>query len=589
MIMNIGVIAFVLGVAYAWMVRGAFNSMIHALCVFFGGAIALALWEPLSMLLISLAPDRGFASALLDASWGLGLLVPFAAATALLRVATDKLIPANIKNAGALDYAGGAVFGLVSGVLSAGILVIGISHLRLPSTFLGYQPVWYHEDRDGYLVDQGPMWIPVTDITGAVYKGVSTGSMSTGEPLAKWRPDLDATGFAARISPGDGAGRNTIKPGSFEALSRYIVGAESGSTEKASLIGEEDYKDFASGTVGAAYLAGFVIEFGPEAKEVGDGGGQVVVSNGQVRLLMTHKESGETRTAFPLATISESSEPGRYGRWVYDSKDVFITSTGGKSRVQMGFEFLVPADYEPLALYVRQIRVPMSAFEADPETFADASQRDKKIPDGSILTGAVGTVEYDTSLAVEVDTAQEGTRSVIFATASLGAVMSSQTGKQRGLDINEQNQIVGGEVTLLREQVGRQAVSGKSLRVEEFLVGRGQKMVQLKVGDGKGAPIPGGLLDEGAKNLPVDEPLVLVDTDGTRYEAIGYIFEEENYILRYTPGSTLSGIRDLPAISRSKTGQELELLFLTTVGVEIETFAVGDRVLMRFVPPLRAD
>jgi len=587
MIMNIAVIALVLGVGYAWMVRGAFNAMLHALCVFFGGAIALAVWEPLSMLLVSVAPDRGFASALLGASWGLGLIVPFAVVTLLLRLATDKLIPANIKNASATDYAGGALFGLIAGVLSAGILVIGISHMRLPTGFLGHRPVWYHEDRDGYLVDQGSMWIPVADITGAVYKGVSTGSMSTGEPLAKWRPDLESTGFASRIGPGDGAGRNTIKPGSFEPLSRYIVGAENGSTEKSELIGEADYKDIRSQGVGAAYLAGYVVEFGPEAKEVGDGGGQVVVSNGQVRLLVEHDQTGETRTVFPLATISESSEPGRYGRWVYDSKDVFITSTGGKSRVQMAFEFLVPADYDPLAVYVRQIRVPVNEFGGDPETFADADARDTMVPDGSILTGETVEVEYDTAQAVDVDTSDRGFRSVASATASLGTTMSSQTGKQRGLNINDLNEIVGGETTLLLEQVGRQAVSGKSLRVEEFLVGRGQRMIQVKVGDTRDAgPIQGGLLDEGAKNLAVDEPLVLVDTSGNRYEAVGFIFEEENFVLRYTPGSTLTGIQDLPAISRSKTGQDLELLFLVTDGVEIEYFAVDDRVLMRFTPPL---
>ena len=342
---------------------------------------------------------------------------------------------------------------------------------------------------------------------------------------------------------------------------------------------------------GAAYLAGYVAEFGPQAKERGDGGGQVVVSNGQVSLLAEHPETGETRVIFPLATISESDQPGRYGRWVYDAKDVFIISTGGKSSVPMAFEFLVPADFEPRAVYVRQIRVPVSEFGDEPRAFADAAARDSAVPDGALLTGGQEEIEYDRSGAVAVDSTDRARSAVISETSSLGTMFSSQSGKQRGLDINPENQIVGGEVTLREEEVGRSAVSGRSLRVEEFLIGRGQSMVQLKVGDAREGIIVGGLLDEAAKNLGVDEPLALIDSNGDRYEAIGYVYEEEDadFMLRYTPGSTLTGIQDLPPISRSKTGQDLELLFLVTRGVEIESFAVGDTALMTFEPPLTAD
>ena len=72
MFMNILVLLFVLGIAYAWMVRGVFNAMIHAMCVVFAGALAFALWEPLSMLLINVSPNTGLVSALGDAAWGIG-------------------------------------------------------------------------------------------------------------------------------------------------------------------------------------------------------------------------------------------------------------------------------------------------------------------------------------------------------------------------------------------------------------------------------------------------------------------------------------------------------------------------------------
>ena len=137
MFMNILVIIFVLAIAYTWTVRGIFNSMIHALCVFFGGAIAFSVWEPLAMILLGLSDS----SIVEGSAWGLALIIPFIIATVLLRVISDKVITANIRSLKPLDYGGGAVFGLVTSIITAGVLVIGIGYMRLPSTFLGYQPI----------------------------------------------------------------------------------------------------------------------------------------------------------------------------------------------------------------------------------------------------------------------------------------------------------------------------------------------------------------------------------------------------------------------------------------------------------------
>lgn len=594
MIMNILVIGAVLGIAYAWMVRGAFNSFLQALCVFFGGAVAFAVWEPVSMLLISVSPNSGFASALMDAAWGIGLVVPFVLVTLGLRVAVDKIIGANIKNSTGVDYAGGAVFGLMIGVLSVGMVVIGLSHMRLPTGFLGYQPVWYADGREGYLVESPGLWLPADTLTHKAYSAVSVGSMSTARPLAEWYPDLRVTGFASRISPGEGSGRNAIKPKAFRPLTRYIVGNENGSTDKSALIGQEKYRDIDNEEVGAAYLAGFVLEFGPEAKESGEGGGQVVVSNGQVRLLTRHTETGETDTVFPLATISESRDAGKYGRWVYDSEDVYITSTGGKSRVEMGFEFLVPADEEPVALYVRNMRVPVDEFVGEPATYADASARDRNVLDGSILKGAVSTREFDTSGAVSLRPDGNGRYPNTSTGPNIGEVFSSQIAKQRGLNINDDNEVVGGAVQFSSEEVGRSTVPGKSLRVEQFVQNPGQTIVRVSVGDRGGRDggiIEGGLLDEGAKNVPDDEPLMLVDTDGNEYEAVGYVYRQgsTDFFIRFTPGDTLTGIDDLPSLSRSRTGQEMSIVFTVTSDVEIEHFSVGSKVLMTYDPPFEAD
>ncbi len=588
MFMNLLVIVFVLGIAYTWTVRGVFNAMVHAMCVLFAGAIAFAVWEPLALMLLGVSGSpivEGMA-------WGVALIVPFVIAMVVLRVITDKVITSNIKSAKAIDYGGGAVFGLVSSILTAGILVIATGYMRLPSSFLGYQPVWYAEDRAGAgsLVENQRLWIPVDTITAGVYKNLSNGSMASAEPLAKWYPDLELTGFSARINPGEGAARNAITKDAFEVQSSYIIGNTNGSTERSDTIGDQGYIsiDGKNANSFAGYIAGYVVEFGPKAKEKGEKGGQVVVSNGQIRLLTENNEDGSTNTIFPLAVISESSEQGQYGRWDFDGDDVFITSTGGKSRVPMGFEFYVPADETPLALYVKNIRVPVDAM-GETKEYKNAAERNRLVKTGRVLTGDQVARKFDLSKAVTIDPSVRVQDSGARTSDAIGTVISSQIAKQRGLTINDDNLVTQGEAKFdLSEEVGRSnAPQGKKLRVENFWYGQGLKMVHVQVG----SSAEGGMLSDAANTASGDDPFMLVDTDNNEYEAVGYVYEDpasQIFELRYTPGSTLTGINEdgFPRISRSKDGQKLALIFLVSSGVDIKYFTIGDDVLIRFNPEL---
>jgi hypothetical protein len=583
MFMNIIVIIFVLGIAYTWMTRGVFNSMLHALCVFFAGAIAFAVWEPLAMIFLGLS-DMPLVEGI---AWGVSLILPFVIMMIIFRVITDKVVKANIRNATAVDYAGGALFGLISSGLTAGILIIAIGYMRLPSTFLGYQPVDYSSERNGAgsLVAKDKLWIPVDSLTAMVYSNLSEGSMSSSQSLKTWYPDLTLTGYAARINPGEGAARNAITEDAFKVVSAYTVGT---STNAMSLsVGDHSFVDISGKNITpqmAGYVAGYVVEFGPKAKEKGSKGGQVVISNGQIRLL-TEKNDGSTSTIFPIAAISESTTQGQYGRWLFDSEDLFITSSGGKSRIPMGFEFFVPADETPVALYVKNIRVPVSSINANQE-FATADAREKLINSGALLTGERVKREFDLSEAVSIG---EDVRNARFS-ESIGTVMPSQLVKQRGLKINDDNEITEGSGKFISEEIGRKNTpQTKSLRVEKFTFGSSQRMVQVQVGSG----IEGGFLSTAANIAEADQPFMLIDTDGNEYEAVGFISEDDStdiYEIRYTPGSTLSGFNEngLPNISQSKDGQKLTLIFLVSSKVDIQYYTIGDVVQMIFDPALES-
>ncbi len=598
MIFNILIVGLVLGLAYAWMVRGFFSAFLHLLCVLVAGALAFAVWEPLAYLLVGMAPERGLFAFLDSAAWGLALLVPFTVFIILARLISDRIVRGNLKNSTAADYAGGAVCGLGIGVLTAGVFAIGIQGLRLPTT-IGYQPIWYTEDRAGgagSLTHSDRLWIPADRITAGVFQHVSEGSMSSRQSLARWHPDLDGSAFAARISPGNGAGRNAIHPDKFRVLKTYTVASAERPAAANELLAfpgsttPQRYLDIRGETVARGHLLGLVVQFEPAARESGGrGGGQVVVSNGQAQLIAHNDATGDSITIFPIAVISENAEAdGRLGRWKFDANDVFIGSVGAQSQPVMAFEFLVPEGYAPLGLHLRQARALVADMPA-PVAFDSTGDRDRRIASGAILRpeGATRRQRND-SHAVVIDGSAVGrgaSSSGIAISASLGEVTSSQTARSR-VDLDEQNRITNGQAKFLKSEVGRGNVSaGRTMRVDSFALGANQTMVQVDVSAGT----PAGFVSEAGRLAPTNQPIVLIDSNGNEFQAIGFIYSDrEVFEVRYTLGNTLSGMADTPAISTARDDQKLVILFVVTTGATIEQLAVGDVVLANIRPPLTA-
>lgn len=602
MIFNLAVAAMVLGLAYAWMVRGFFSAFIHTLCVLMAGALAFATWEPIAYMLLGAAPERGLLSFVSSAAWGIALALPFAVYLLVLRLITDKVINGNVKNATAADYAGGAVCGLATGVITAGITVLSIQALRVPSDFLGYQPVWYAKDTGqggGSLVKNDTLWIPADRITAGVYSALSMGSLSSSHPLATWHPDLVASGLGARLSPG-GAGKNTIRPDDLRIVGTYAVGSESDlrpANDLLSFAGSstaQKYLDIDGDPVAQGYLAGYIFEFEPAAKETsgkgGKGGAQMIVSNGQISLVAQDTDTGKTTTVYPIAMVSESGDtenPGSLGRWRFDGRDVFISSVGGQSNVKMGFEFLVPAGHTPLAINFRQCRVELGDNLPKPVVLKDAGDRDLRIRSGAIFrAGTDAKRTRDTEFAVTYDpTGGDARTDGVAATTRIGEIIPSQSARGK-FTLDDANRIVTGEGKFAPEEIkSKGGAAGKNLRVDSYFIGADQALVQIDVSLDK----PISLLNEAARNAPTDRPIVLVDKNGNEYDAIGFTYRDrELFHVRFTPGSTLSGMTELPSISSARGDQKLVILFVVTKGAQIEQLAIGDTVIATFRPFLDA-
>jgi hypothetical protein len=588
MIMNIFVLGAVLLMAYLWMARGLWSALIHLVCTLVAGAVAFGVWEHLAYLLIGLSPERGFLSFLEGVAWGVALLAPYAITLAILRAISDAVVPANVQNMKALDYVGGVACGGIAAIISIGILVISVGYTRVGAGFLGYRPIDYTEQRQqgsGSLERTGGLWLPADRLAAALYSHASSTSLRTGTPLSEWHPNVELAGYATKLSYGDGKSRNAIPPEAFRVTGSWSVGDGSMSSRDLLVFtpGEppQAYVDINGEQVASGRLMGYTIAFEAAARE---SSGQVIFGNGQVRLLMGN-DAGETIEAFPLALISQADagDAEVFGRWRFEGDETFIASVGGGTNVEMGFEFLVPTGYEPRALYVKNTRVDVSSMDA--QQFASVGQRDSAVRSGSVLGGGLDLASLDTSNAVRFDPdADTGRDAPVRVSNILG--FQFQTTQKRSLELDDSNRILNGTAKYAPNELAGRGGITPELRVDRFSPGDDTAIVMIDIGSESVASVLGRV----GRSVAGDAPPQLIDSAGTVYQAIGFVYQDRDIVdVRITPATPLRGVNDLPTISAARTDQSLVLLFRVSLGAEVEYYALGDQVVLEFRPEMLVD
>ncbi len=598
--MQIVTLLLILASGYLWLTLGFFSALLNLMCAIAAGAIAFGVWEPLSLLLLNNAGDRGFFNELLAGSaWALGLAVPFAVSMALLRLAVDSLLKYNVHLSVAVNYGGGALCGAASGLIVAGIITMSVGAMRLPTDmgFLAYNPAAFADL--GSVKRGDSQIIPADRIVARLYKHLSGHTLSTSTPLAEWYADLEMVPGTLRLSAGDGAARNTIRPKDFNLVGDYTVtgtldqltGPDRWNPDKQSGVQDVDGNNLPQGS----QILGYVINFLASAKEKN---GSVMISNGHIRLF-GELEDGAVRDYYPFAVIGRrpvqntDSDPAaaarrgpveKFGRYRFDSKGTIIPSVGGEADALFGFEFLVPKGFTPRALYVRNVRVPIDA--PPKRKFAGVAMRDSQVD--SIMEGKAAAPD-DESKAFRVG--RGGTRPVTEAPPDSGLSFSNNLGLVLQRDtVGPSMDVVPAPRSgnMIRDGFGEydprelKQVSEAQLRVDKLEPADDITVVQLDVGVDTPWTIAGrGLSLEGMAP-------VLIDADGARYPAVGYIYRDPDRVsIRYTPGRPMAGLGELPQqLSRSIAGQNLKLVFRVTRGATITGFAVGNQVLAKYAPPI---
>lgn len=578
MIVNGIVIVLVLGLGWAWATRGFFSALLNLMAVIVAGAVAFGLWEPVSMFILNLAPSGGFLGFLESTAFAVGLIVPFAVTLAIVRIATDAVVRANVNLSGPVDLLGGLVCGLGASTIAAGLVVIALGYSGMGSAPLGYKAVDFAEsDGRGSLVRTGALWVPVDRITQEVYGTLSRTTLRTGKPLDVYYPNLDIAGYANMVNYDGGSTRHGLKPDAVSVARAWRVGSPAEPSPARELLSWVDatggtatqsYVDPSGETVSSGMLFGVVLRLEDSAKE---STGQLIMSNGQTRLLVrSTSDPAESRTLFPVAMISQAGggEADAYGRWRFDAPELYVASVDEAARVEMGFEYLVPEGYEPEAVYVKNIRIDLGV---EPQSFATAQQRAAAIDSGRLLSGVtVDLASVETGDAVTVGPQGEA----VEITRGMMRMRFQRNAMASGFEVNDDNELVTGRSTLTTDNFG-DIGQDQNILVREFFTPASVDMVQVDVGPG--SELRFNTDNPAFRNAPRDEPLQLVDTDGTPYPCVGWINRRGDTIeIRYTPGQTVRSLSEVPSLSPSRPNEQLVLLFRVTRGVSVRFLLAGE-------------
>lgn len=586
---------------YLWLSRGFFNGLIHLACVLVAGAVAFAVWEPVAYLLLTSMPSTSFVNAL---AWALALALPFGLTLVLLRLATNAIIKANVQVGELADNIGGGVCGLISGVIVTGVMVVSLGLLRTDTEMMGQRATNFD---NGSVTRKSSIFFPVDRITLWLYGTASEAALASGEPLAKWHPDLVYTPTAMRSAFGDGKARNAAAPTDFNVTSRFTVGkpavAGQSAPPLASLLSDswdsnpQTVRDFDGNSYPAGtYIEGFVVNFKASAKE---GDGKIIVGGQQVWLI-AESSTGQRKTIFPVAVSSqaESAKP-YFSRWRFTQEGDFIGSVGGLAEANFAFEFPMPPDFQPIGLYVKGCRhiVNDGATAKPSKAFATASERDSYIislgapQDPSQFTGQEtlppnmqrgpdGELLYTVKVSKEGET--EFPDGFIYRNSLLFTV---QKGTHGGLEIDENNNIVGGSNRFAPDAFKDTVGIDRRLQINKFGVTSDTVVVQIDVSARSRTSILGKTLDLAEALLPP----ILRDTQGGVYQPIGYIYTSSQYTeISYKPSEPITSMSLLPKLSTSQPDQKLTLIFRVSLGVDIQSFGLGDKkIIARYDPPLR--
>tara|TARA_B110000495_G_C23043470_1_gene628105 strand:+ start:2099 stop:3724 length:1626 start_codon:yes stop_codon:yes gene_type:complete len=527
-IFNIAIVGLVLLIAYWWSNEGLFSAVLHMVCVITAGAFALALWEPLTMWIMSGGSFDNYA-------WGFSLVGVFAITLLALRVASDKIAPANIQFPSWANLTFGGAAGFVSGVLSVGICLIGAGYVQSTNNIMDYRGTARAEAGKEIEKVNAP-WLDVTYLTSAFYSKLSVGTLHPdlfgGMPLQQFNPRMDEQATLLRDTVQEGNGQISIMRRDAEVLT------------------------FAKSENGLAIVQ---VKFAPSARDFNK---QLVLAKSQVRLVDEVRNGNEPKVYFPdswkqkvqNATTKDFSEE----LFVFDGISSYATSIPGQSEIMLTFVFDTRnARLNPKFIQIRGTRFELTKTieltSADAVVFLTNDDSENQIVDRDVFGNDIQDLVKNTSKL---------------------PLRTSVNSLQGSLQVNDLDYLTHGRLI-----GGNKSNTSRGKTVKGIAAFEGTGIVQLDASPGKAAAF------EDLYKTESNASIILVDSQDREYKPFGYyIIQGKKIDMILTPDEPIQSMHGIENfVSKVRPGKDIvfKLLFMVTADVDIREFRIGDITIGR--------
>lgn len=527
-IFNIIVVALAALIAYWWAHQGIFSSLLHCVCVIAAGAVALAVWEPITVNLLLRGSDMD------DYMWGTSLVVVFALCLLLFRVGMDKLARANVNFPSWANYTFGGLIGAVSGILTMGMLLIGMGFLQSTTELMGF--IGHARGANGQVSRQNSIYPPMHEWTAGFYNMLSGGAFEPwgSRPMREVYPDVAMQAMSLhRDSFSLGTAKTSLAPNGAKIIG-FFVSKESQPP---------------------VYMV--QVEFEQPAYDTPDG--ILTVSASQVKLIGAPTEGRKSVPgAFPTQW-SQLNAAGIPTTYLFDDATNYAQNVPGQQRAMMLFEFPAApfADRPPKFVRIKGLRFRLPApveMTSSQLTAIRSTLRDPNAVQVAIDPGAPRMSKGDISIDNSIMPVQ---------------ITTNQMASMRERD----NFLTEGRESFPKGNFGG---GGRQLRVKGVLEPEGTRIVKVNISRKKSSvDVYGDLLEE-VKALPDTARPYLLDDKNGQYMPIGYIWEKPvdvEIFLDRTNG--VPSKKDLPPQPSAAT-HTVHLYFAITKGARIKAFMLGD-------------
>lgn len=521
------ILLFLLGVTLWFSTQGLFSSMLHFVMVTLAGLLAFAFWEPVTLMLMPMSVGIKLA----DYSWGFSLLFTFSLFLLLLRLTSDKLITGNLIISNIIDRIGGAVFGLVSGVLTAGILLISLQMMDVMQDY-GYD-LYEIDEATGMAVEKSAnaFILPMDKIAVDYFTMLSDGSFApllSNKTLGRYHPNLAAEADLYNHSM-TASSRRTVMPKHIELAEKLpfvlcneipgkVVNAKPG--KLTTIIGTK-----------------IILQSSEYGLAAGDKDSVIRITRAQVALAYVPEDSsGPVSVIHPIGYIQN----GEYA--AIERADSFARSDVQEQSVVHHWVFQIPEGHKPFFLRVKNTRLMVDDIQPD-TSVAKVNDLANYVPGvaGVPNTGGGNTNQVSGPVKISAALPHPLEKNLMRTFDFDGTKIISGTGKFRIDDSAE--------------------FAGDNLRVEEVYSNpNNSRVVQVKLPPKNEAnSLLGKIIKLATQTASAP---VLVDSNSKEYRAIGYVkYNDAEMELRIEPTQPIRSLSTLN-LGALKDDQDMILYYI---------------------------